>query len=566
MICSLSASLGATIRYVDSSAMGFNDGSSWGDAYLSLQDALGNAQSGDEIWLAAGTYLPSGNLDQTVSFELVEGVAIYGGFAGTEVTRNERDPQINKCILSGDLSANDAEDPLTRSENSHLVLTAEGLTNGTKLDGVTVTGGIGLEDPVQTNLTATFYCDNSSLEIVNVVFDGHLGSRTIASIRIVNNSGADFMGCKFTNNGTEEENRVLTVSNSSPSFNDCYFEDNVARLSPIYCFEAQPAFTSCTFRKNRSGGDAGALEGNDSSPVFTDCAFLENQAGRDGGAITLRGDGAPVVFEGCLFEGNQAQGDGGAVIVTQFDPIGTIMNRCRFFANQALDSGGALYLFGAEAFVTNSLLVGNSCDRSGGAISSGFGSNNPRVVVANCTITKNHARIAAGGIEGGARTVNSIIWGNSNTGNPTRADFVPDTDSESSHNIVANPLLTDVFLYSSDPLFVRSATSGDGNWETLGDNDYGDLRVQSGSGAVDGGSTAAIPSGIAVDLDLEPRISALSVDIGAYESNFLGTGAQEFIIESIADGNAFSLPGWTVASSNFQYIFLHSFSSGNDCF
>ncbi len=77
----------AAIRYVKWNAGGANNGTSWTNAYTSLQSALAAASSGAEIWVAAGTYGPTAGTDRTVSFTLKIGVEIYGGFAGTETLR-----------------------------------------------------------------------------------------------------------------------------------------------------------------------------------------------------------------------------------------------------------------------------------------------------------------------------------------------------------------------------------------------------------------------------------------------------------------------------------------------
>jgi len=52
------APIQAEIIYVDNDATGMNDVSSWTDAHSFLQDALAGAVSGDEIWIAEGTYYP----------------------------------------------------------------------------------------------------------------------------------------------------------------------------------------------------------------------------------------------------------------------------------------------------------------------------------------------------------------------------------------------------------------------------------------------------------------------------------------------------------------------------
>ena len=95
----------AKVIYVDIDAKGLNNGTSWPNAYKQLQSALWSASSGDEIWVAEGTYTPTGTTDRTVSFQLINKVPVYGGFDPTSgvVTFAARNWTTYPCILSGDI-------------------------------------------------------------------------------------------------------------------------------------------------------------------------------------------------------------------------------------------------------------------------------------------------------------------------------------------------------------------------------------------------------------------------------------------------------------------------------
>src|SRR6266498_3636961 len=133
----------ASILYVKQSATGSNNGISWADAYTDLQSALAVASSGDEIWVAAGTYKPGNIRDST--FSPKNGVAMYGGFDGTETARDQRDPSVHVTILSGDLNGDDnsniAPDEPTRADNVFHVISSGYRDTTELLDGFTVTGG-----------------------------------------------------------------------------------------------------------------------------------------------------------------------------------------------------------------------------------------------------------------------------------------------------------------------------------------------------------------------------------------------------------------------------------------
>ena len=125
--------------YVWASASGANSGASWANAYTDLQSALGNSPC-TEIWVAEGTYKPSvrtnSSYPRSVAFQLKNNVAIYGGFAGTETQRSQRNPAAHSTVLSGDIDNNDSQTPVItdistvtgNSSNSYHVVYASGIT------------------------------------------------------------------------------------------------------------------------------------------------------------------------------------------------------------------------------------------------------------------------------------------------------------------------------------------------------------------------------------------------------------------------------------------------------
>ncbi len=128
------------IIYVNKNASGTASGTTWENAYPNLQDALAVAVAGNEIWVAAGTYLPSTTNNRFESFTIPSGVKLYGGFAGTETQLSARNPKLNTTILSGNIG-----DTNTKNDNSYTVVIMYNVTEQTLLDGFTITGGNGAE-------------------------------------------------------------------------------------------------------------------------------------------------------------------------------------------------------------------------------------------------------------------------------------------------------------------------------------------------------------------------------------------------------------------------------------
>ena len=172
----LSISASAQI-YVNASATGANNGTSWADAYTDLNDALANDAPGDEIWIAAGTYTPGTTITSLFSLNQ-NGVSLYGGFNGTESMLSERDPSINITILSGDLNSDDTGveySGANRSDNSARVLVIN--NPDCLIDGLTITGGHAVGTTGTVEEGSAIYINNANFTIKNCTISDNVVSR-----------------------------------------------------------------------------------------------------------------------------------------------------------------------------------------------------------------------------------------------------------------------------------------------------------------------------------------------------------------------------------------------------
>jgi M6 family metalloprotease-like protein len=172
--------IATTVIYVDADASGANDGSSWANAYTDLQAALAVAQPVGrdivEIWVAEGTYKPTSSGDRQATFQLKDNVFIYGGFAGSETDRSQRNISAHPTILSGDLQGNDndtiSSDEPTRAENSYHVVSNSGSQVG--LDGVIISGGNANGDSADgTDRGGGLYNAQGDPGLNNLIFRGN---------------------------------------------------------------------------------------------------------------------------------------------------------------------------------------------------------------------------------------------------------------------------------------------------------------------------------------------------------------------------------------------------------
>ncbi|WP_372808858.1 sulfatase-like hydrolase/transferase [Pontiella sp.] len=304
------------VVYVDAdNTAGPWDGASWTSAYATVQAGIDAASSagGGAVWVAEGIYLPTTDSDRTASFTMAGNVDLYGGFAGTETDRAQRDPSLYASVLSGDIGVSGVD-----ADNSyHVVIGASDAV----LDGFTIRDGQA-DGARQNQHGGGLYCvDEVSPTVVGCTFaDNQAGEG--AGVYAYNASSSDFSECEFTGNTANRGGALLLRNGCSGTFSNCTFSANFAAWAggAIYAdYGSSPTFSGCAFANNSTTGKGGAFFTDDlasqvgiSSPVFVDCAFTGNSATYRGGGI-YNFDGSETSVANSSFTGNSAGIGGGAI-------------------------------------------------------------------------------------------------------------------------------------------------------------------------------------------------------------------------------------------------------------
>lgn len=216
------ATASAARIYVKHDAPGNNSGASWFNAYRNLKTALDAADSGDEVWVARGTYIPAAPNDPNArsrSFRVDSGVRLYGGFAGTEATRAQRNYAANPTVLSGDIAGNDTPGGGNRAENSLNVLWVLAGTTLATVDGFTIRGANLYEEGVVFEEGGALkISDSNAVVVANCIIRDNDGGGGCA-VGIGYCTDGQFIclaNCLIS--GNRSTDAVIAVGNSSESF------------------------------------------------------------------------------------------------------------------------------------------------------------------------------------------------------------------------------------------------------------------------------------------------------------------------------------------------------------
>jgi Bacterial Ig domain/Calx-beta domain len=304
------------IVYVSAMATGGNSGKSWADAYTELSTAIANNPSGTtEIWVQAGTYKPTNTDDRRLSFALREGLSVYGGFGGVEVSRFQRDPRTRPTILSGDINTADVS-----TDNSyHVVTTASsgGLISGFIIrDGYADGSG---NDAFGGGLLMT-----GNATITDCVFDSNLATYG-GGLSLFSSSKLTMDRCWFINNtATLFGGGMYISSNQANTISNTVFYGNAARNATsvnggggfIADTNTVATLTNCTFANNTAISGGGGLETFNCKPTIRNTIFWGNTNTSSGNPSQIFSTGTGPTATNCLIQGGVPSGttDGGGLV------------------------------------------------------------------------------------------------------------------------------------------------------------------------------------------------------------------------------------------------------------
>ncbi len=525
-----------------------------GISYCTIQDAIEAANLGDEIVLNPGTYTGDNNRDLD--------------YKGKAITVRGTDPDDQAVVAATIIDCQGTEADPHRG-----FIFQSGETADAILAGATITGGWMPDLP-----GGGIYCFGASPTIDRCIIRNNQSGKPRAGGAgggiYCFNSMATIVGCQIIDNQVVNDGYGggIACIQCDVTIVRCNVSGNFASKWPCWGGHGGGGYLrtgtfhvdSCVISDNLAGGpDQGSGGGLycDGTTTIRNCAIERNDAtahsNAPGGGVCCTG---VTAISDSVISQNGTYGPGGGVwasgvttisgstiasnsglVEVKFEPEGggglslhgtATVSNCVILDNVIWGCGtagdnfrGGGGVFGA-AEVRNCIIMGNTSDDCGGGLSScdivadciiihnraqpncgdGYGGGVYSAgTIDHCTIAKNSvdgSRSQGGGTHGVSALHNSIVWGN-----------IAGIDPQ-----IANPATVS---YSC----VQGGFSGAGNIDQdplFLDSPIGNYHLQSASPCINAGDPNYMPAGGETDIDGQPRVMGVHVDMGADEFTWIG--------------------------------------------
>jgi hypothetical protein len=351
--CSGEPSVCSCVVYVDHSVGSSSvTGASWLHAYPTVKEGVGRARllgGGCEVWVAGGVYHVY-EMDESDQISIDDDVSLYGGFTGTETSRQQRDWATNETILDGSSET----DPNLRVET---VVRIDGGT--VRIDGFTIRnsystsgkgGGLSAKN---ANLTVAscLFSNNASGDGGGISFEHVVG---------------EIVECELSGNSAEGNGGAIYIRSGSAVVTGCLIEANTADVSGggVSVEDGTHTISGCTFQGNSAFGEGGGglWVTTSFNSIISGSSFYQNAAVYGGGISFQQAGG---LIQNSVFAENVADNGGGA---NPFDHTDATFTNCVFYGNTATGGsagGGGIYAStSSTATIFNTVVWQNTPDQT----------------------------------------------------------------------------------------------------------------------------------------------------------------------------------------------------------
>jgi hypothetical protein len=389
------------IVYVDKDRNG--NGTSWDNAYNSIEAAIAATGDNQEFWVAEGTYTPSSNAFWGTQLIPKQGSQFYGGFTGNETSRDQRDVSAHPTIIDGG------------PNNLIHVILIKLETKDVTIDGFTIKNGSATGD-------GSDYWDK-------------FGGGIFADIVEESGHNTTILNCTFENNTATEQGGAVFINRRNATFQNCVFQSNNSKTGGALgatdtdlVYDATLTLSDCTFNSNQANLGAatsqrgGAIWTLKLSTLIQRSTFTGNSAGQLGGAVEFNQPRSATVAD-CEFTNNQTVNatSGGGAIAGMWDGVSEkpslTITGSSFINNASLLEGGGVYSYYCQMLIQDSRFQGNT-GANGGAVMLDYKIAGASKVsrIEGCLFMGNTATTIGGALRSYARSIeidNSVFAFNS---------------------------------------------------------------------------------------------------------------------------------------------------------